>query len=196
MFVKIKHAGEVTHNMKKRVIGFVVLLGIALIIAVLGMKKIDNLNTQIGGLQEENTQLKTDVSNQSKVIADQSLSFHRANQISSEAYRNGIIQRASAEERKIEYKTILKKEPTCDLPVPRFISDRLLSNAYRLRAIAMHTNTENANATYTAITTGRVLTYCDLASWVDPLLTDLEQANTQLMAIEKFGEEREHEKVN
>ena len=196
MFAKIKHAGEVTHNMKKRVIGFVVLLGIALIIAVLGMKKIDNLNTQIGGLQEENTQLKTDVSNQSKVIADQSLSFHRANQISSEAYRNGIIQRASAEERKIEYKTILKKEPTCDLPVPQFISDRLLSNAYRLRAIAMHTNTENANATYSAITTSRVLTYCDLASWVDPLLTNLEQANTQLMAIEKFDDEREHEKVN
>ncbi|MEY1580121.1 MAG: DUF2570 domain-containing protein [Providencia rustigianii] len=182
--------------MKKRVIGFVVLLGIALIIAVLGMKKIDNLNTQIGGLQEENTQLKTDVSNQSKVIADQSLSFHRANQISSAAYRNGIIQRASAEERKIEYKTILKKEPSCDLPVPRFISDRLLSNAYRLRAIAMHTNTENANAASTAITTGRILTYCDLALWVDPLLTDLEQANTQLMAIEKFDEEREHEKVN
>lgn len=196
MFVKIKHAGEVTHNMKKRVIGFVVLLGIALIIAVLGMKKIDKLNTQIGGLQEENTQLKTDVSNQSKVIADQSLSFHRANQISSAAYRNGIIQRASAEERKIEYKTILKKEPSCDLPVPRFISDRLLSNAYRLRAIAMHTNTENANAASTAITTGRILTYCDLALWVDPLLTDLEQANTQLMAIEKFDEEREHEKVN
>ncbi|EFB70322.1 hypothetical protein PROVRUST_08545, partial [Providencia rustigianii DSM 4541] len=46
------------------------------------------------------------------------------------------------------------------------------------------------------ITTGRVLTYCDLALWVDPLLTDLEQANTQLMAIEKFDEEREHEKVN
>ncbi|MEY0115082.1 DUF2570 domain-containing protein [Providencia rettgeri] len=182
--------------MKKRVIGFVVLLGIALIIAVLGMKKIDNLNTQIGGLQEANTQLKTDVSNQSKVIADQSLSFHRANQISSAAYRNGIIQRASAEERKIEYKTILKKEPSCDLPVPRFISDRLLSNAYRLRAIAMHTNTENANAASTTITTGRILTYCDLALWVDPLLTDLEQANTQLMAIEKFDEEREHEKVN
>lgn len=196
MFVKIKHAGEVTHNMKKRVIGFVVLLGIALIIAVLGMKKIDKLNTQIGGLQEENTQLKTDVSNQSKVIADQSLSFHRANQISSAAYRNGIIQRASAEERKIEYKTILKKEPSCDLPVPRFISDRLLSNAYRLRAIAMHTNTENVNAASTAITTGRILTYCDLALWVDPLLTDLKQANTQLMAIEKFDEEREHEKVN
>ncbi|HHR6383428.1 TPA: DUF2570 domain-containing protein, partial [Providencia alcalifaciens] len=107
-----------------------------------------------------------------------------------------ITQRASTEERKIDYKTILKKEPTCDFPVPKSISDRLLSNTYRLRAIAMSSHSENANASRTTITTGRILTYCDLALWVDPLLTDLEQANAQLMAIEKFEKERNHEKTH
>ncbi len=196
MFVKIKLVGEATHSMKKRVIGFVTLFVITFIIAVLGMKKIEKLNSQLDELQEKNTQLKTDINNQAKVIADQSLAFHRANQISSEVYRNGITQRASAEERKIDYKTILKKEPTCDFPVPKSISDRLLSNTYRLRAIAMSSHSENANATRTTITTGRILTYCDLALWVDPLLTDLEQANSQLMAIEKFEKERNHEKTH
>lgn len=161
-----------------------------------GINKIDQLNEHVGKLTAENTQLSLDIDKKSAEITEQSLSFHRANQIAGDAYRRGIIQRAAAEERKIEYKTLLKNEPTCDLPVPQSLSDRLLNNAYRIRASAMRPHPENLNATSAANPPGRVLTYCDLALWVDPLLTDLETANTQLGAIEQFDQERNGEKAH
>ncbi len=161
-----------------------------------GIKKIDRLNERVGTLTTDNKQLSLEVDKKSALIIDQSLTFHRANQIAGDAYRRGIIQRAAAEERKIEYKTILKNAPTCDLPVPQSLSERVLNNAYRIRANAMRTHPENLNATRVANPTGRVLTYCDLALWVDPLLTDLETANTQLSAIEQFDEERNREKAH
>lgn len=161
-----------------------------------GIKKIDRLNERVGTLTTDNKQLSLEVDKKSALITDQSLTFHRANQIAGDAYRRGLIQRAAAEERKIEYKTLLKNEPTCDLPVPQSLSDRVLSNAHRIRADAMRPHPGNLNATRAANPTGRVLTYCDLALWVDPLLTDLETANTQLGAIEQFDEERNGEKAH
>lgn len=161
-----------------------------------GLKTIDHLNVQLSELETKNTQLLREVDNQSAIIATHTFQFQRVNHISQIATRHGIIQRAEAEERKIEYKTILKKEPTCDLPVPLPISDRLLSNTYRLRASAMHPDTQNANSASSAISARRVLTYCDLALWIDPLLTDLAQANAQLKAIEQIEEVRQHEKTD
>lgn len=162
----------------------------------LSLKEIDRLSTKVGSLTAENQQLSRDIDRQSTVIADQALTFQRANHLSSEAYRHGLTQQAITQERKIEYKTILKKQPTCDLPVPRALSDGVLSNAHRIRARALSADPENLNATGAPILTGRILTYCDLALWVDPLLTDLEQANTQLMTIGQLDSERQHEKIN
>lgn len=184
-------------NMKKWAIAFALLLVAGVIFAGWqGIKKIDRLNERVGILTAENQQLALDVDKKSALITDQSLSFHRANQIAGDAYRRGIIQRAAAEERKIEYKTILKNEPTCDLPVPQYLADRVLDNAYRIRANAMHSHSENINPASTTASTGRVLTYCDLASMVDPLLAALETANIQLSAIEQFDEERNREKTH
>lgn len=184
-------------NMKKWVIPFALFLVAGAIFAGWqGLKKIDRLNEQVGILTAENQQLSLDVDKKSALITDQSLSFHRANQIAGDAYRRGIIQRAAAEERKIEYKTILKNEPTCDLPVPKYIADRVLDNAYRIRANAMRSHSENTHPASTTASTGRVLNYCDLALMVDPLLAALETANIQLSAIEQFDEERNREKAH
>ncbi|EPG7687338.1 DUF2570 domain-containing protein [Providencia sp. PROV060] len=184
-------------NMKKWVIAFALFLVASVIFAGWqGLKKIDRLNERVGILKAENQQLALDVDKKSALITDQSLSFHRANQIAGDAYRRGIIQRAAAEERKIEYRTILKNEPTCDLPVPEYLADRVLNNAYRIRASAMRTHPENLNATSPAAVTRRVLTYCDLALMVDPLLVALETTNIQLGAIERFDEERNGEKTH
>ncbi len=184
-------------NIKKWIIAFALFLVAGVIFAGWqGLKKIDRLNERVGILTAENQQLSLDVDKKSALISDQSLSFHRANQIAGDAYRRGIIQRAAAEERKIEYKTILKNEPTCDLPVPKYLADRVLDNAYRIRANAMRSHSENTHPASTTASTGRVLTYCDLALMVDPLLAALETANIQLSAIEQFDEERNREKAH
>ncbi|EJD6401168.1 DUF2570 domain-containing protein [Providencia rettgeri] len=183
--------------MKKWAIGTAIFLVASLFIAGWqGIKKIERLNERVGTLTADNKQLLLDVDKKSALITDQSLSFHRANQIAGDAYRRGIIQRAAAEERKIEYRTILKSEPTCDLPVPEYLADRVLNNAYRIRANAMRTHPENLNATSPTAPTRRILTYCDLALMVDPLLAALETTNIQLGAIEIFDEERNGEKTH
>ncbi|WP_318556736.1 DUF2570 domain-containing protein [Providencia stuartii] len=146
-------------------------------------------------LVNENNRLASELATQQRIIADQSLQFQRFNQIAASASSRGIQQRADAEERKIEYKTLLKKEPTCDLPVPRDIADSLLNNTYRLRASAMRSLAENTDPASTAIIARQSITYCDLALWVNALLADLEQANTQLMAIEDIEDARQNEKT-
>lgn len=185
--------------MKKGAISFVIFCAMVLVAVVwFGVKKIEDLHTQVGQLTEKNLQLNRTLSHQSNLIAEQSLSFHRANQISGTAYRHGVIQRMAAEEREIEYKTILKKEPTCELPIPITISERLLNNTHRLRAIAisMSPYPENIDASHSTFTTERTLTYCDLVFWVDALLTDIGQANAQLIGIEQFEEVRQREKTH
>ncbi|TOL39762.1 hypothetical protein CGH97_27075, partial [Vibrio parahaemolyticus] len=66
--------------------------------------------------------------------ATQSLQFNRFNQIATSAYRYGIQAEVKSQERVIEYRTILKKEPTCDLLVPQSIANRLLKYTDNLRS--------------------------------------------------------------
>ncbi|MEY0875179.1 DUF2570 domain-containing protein [Providencia manganoxydans] len=146
-------------------------------------------------LVDINNQLASELATQQHIIADQSLQFQRFNQIAASASSRGIQQRADAEERKIEYKTLLKKEPTCDLHVPRDVANSLLNNTYRLRTSAMRSLAENTDSAGNTVIARQPLTYCDLAVWVNALLTDLEQANTQLMAIEDIEDSRQNEKT-
>ncbi|TOP23737.1 hypothetical protein CGH19_24520, partial [Vibrio parahaemolyticus] len=60
---------------------------------------------------ESNSLLKDDNFKKSKIIATQSLQFNRFNQIATSAYRYGIQAEVKSQERVIEYRTILKKEP-------------------------------------------------------------------------------------
>lgn len=137
---------------------------------------------------ENNALLKVDNSNKSKIIATQSLQFNRFNQIATTAYRHGIQTEAKSQEKVIEYREILKKEFTCDLPMPQPIADGLLKYTYELRA--MYADPQNADrASASAITTS-TLTYCQAVLWIDPLLAALDKANEQLKKI-KIIEEKE-----
>ncbi|MCB6144820.1 hypothetical protein LHK12_05585 [Providencia rettgeri] len=72
-------------------------------------------------VKKDNDRLQVDNDKQSKLIAGQSFEFNRINQITGTAYRNGIVSKAESQEKIIEYRTILKKEPTCDLIVPSLL---------------------------------------------------------------------------
>lgn len=90
---------------------------------------------------------------------------------------------AKSEEKVIEYRTILRSEKNCDLPVPTDISDGLLRYANRLRASAVQADTGKSDQADTGAASSRVLTYCQAVLWIHPLLTAIEQANNQLSAI-------------
>ncbi|EKT65801.1 hypothetical protein [Providencia alcalifaciens] len=137
---------------------------------------------------ENNSLLKADNINKSKVIATQSLQFNRFNQIATTAYRYGIQVEAKSQEKVIEYREILKKELTCDLPVPKPVADGLLKYTYELRA--MYADPQNTNRTSASTATTSALTYCQVVLWVEPLLSALAVANKKLVAIEAIEQRR------
>lgn len=137
---------------------------------------------------ENNSLLKDDNFKKSKIIATQSLQFNRFNQIATSAYRYGIQAEVKSQERVIEYRTILKKEPTCDLLVPQSIANRLLKYTDNLRS--MYTDTGNINSASISTSTPQTLTYCEAVVWVDYLLAALDKANGQLKSIRDIDAER------
>lgn len=148
-----------------------------------------------GRLDEENSALKKDLDRQAGIIAAQSFEFNRFNRIAQVATQNNITQRAASEERQIEYRTILKNTPTCALPVPRAISDGLLSTTYRLRARTLYTTAGLTDKAGAAVPAARTLTYCELPLWIDLLIADLDEANTQLDGIRAAEKARQHEQT-
>ncbi|HHR5877994.1 TPA: hypothetical protein ACS7W8_001461 [Providencia alcalifaciens] len=142
---------------------------------------------------ESNSLLKADNINKSKVIASQSLQFNRFNQIATTAYRYGIQAEAKSQEKVIEYREILKKELTCDLPVPQPIADGVLKYTHELRA--MYSDPQNTNRTSASATTADTLTYCQAVLWIDSLLAALDKANEQLRAIREIEATRNNSKL-
>lgn len=130
---------------------------------------------------ESNSLLKDDNFKKSKIIATQSLQFNWFNQIATTAYRYGIQTEAKSQEKVIEYREILKKEFTCDLPVPQPIADGVLEYTYELRS--MYADPQNTNRTSSSTTTTGTLTYCQAVLWINPLLSALDKANEQLKGI-------------
>ncbi|CVA85531.1 Uncharacterised protein [Serratia marcescens] len=135
-------------------------------------------------------QLESDNSLQANIIVTQALQFQRANEISNAANQYGINTDAATQGKEIEYRTILKKQPTCDLAVPAAIAGGLLDYTHRLRSRAMSADTGDANATGAGATASGTLTYCQAVLWIDPLLAALDKANNQLLEIRRLIDER------
>ncbi|MXS94404.1 hypothetical protein [Serratia marcescens] len=131
-------------------------------------------------------QLQSDNNQQTAIIATQALHFQRANEISTAATQYGIKTDAATQGKEIEYRTILKKQPTCDLAVPASIAGGLLDYTHRLRSRAMSADTIVADATGAGATTSGTLTYCQAVLWINPLLAALDKANNQLLAIRQL----------
>ncbi|MGV3719062.1 hypothetical protein ACV8S2_24315 [Citrobacter amalonaticus] len=150
-----------------------------------------NSRSDVALLQSENDVLHNDNSLQGQVIATQAFNFNRFNQIAEFTNRNNSLIDAGTEKTVIEYREILRREKTCDLPVPADVAGGLLEYAHRLRASAMHPDTRDADtAGDGAITTG-TLTYCQAVLWIKPLLATIEKANNQLAGIRQIEQERQ-----
>lgn len=141
-------------------------------------------------LQSDNDVLRSDNSMQGQVIATQAFNFNRFNQVAEHANRLNSLIDTSTEETVIEYREILRREKTCDLPVPADVAGGLLSYANRLRASAMHADSGNADAAGDSATTTSTLTYCQAVLWIKPLLAAIEKANNQLAGIRQIENER------
>lgn len=139
---------------------------------------------------EQVKQLQSDNSLQVATIATQAFQFQRANEISNAASQYGITTDVATQGKEIEYRTILKNQPTCDLAVPAAIAGRLLNYTHRLRSLAMSASAGDADATSTGSTTTGALTYCQAVLWIDPLLAALDKANNQLVEIRRLDGER------
>ena len=91
------------------------------------------------------------------------------------------------EERKVEYKEIIKKEFSCNYYIPKSISDGLLDYTGNLRQNANTARTNNPGNS--AISrTGRI-TYCSAVLWIDDLLTVIDKEQRKLAAIREIENE-------
>ncbi|MCE1344848.1 hypothetical protein LWV32_24190 [Enterobacter asburiae] len=131
-----------------------------------------------------------EVDGQRQVIATQAFNINRFNQIADYTNRNNSLIDASSDNTVIEYREILRREKTCDLPVPADVAGGLLEYTHRLRASAMHTDSGNADAASDGATSTSSLTYCQAVLWIKPLLAAVEKANNQLAGIREIEKTR------
>jgi hypothetical protein len=131
-----------------------------------------------------------EVHGQRQVIATQAFNINRFNQIAEYSSRNNSLIDAGSEKTVIEYREILRRDKTCDLPVPADIAHGLLDYTNGLRAGAMHAAPGDADAaSLTPVTAGN-LTYCQAVLWIKPLLATIDKANNQLAGIRDIEKTR------
>ncbi|NIH42441.1 hypothetical protein HBM95_05750 [Enterobacter asburiae] len=143
-------------------------------------------------LQSDNDILRSDNTLQGQVIATQAFNFNRFNQVAEHANRLNSLIDTSTEETVIEYREILRRDKTCDLPVPADIAGGLLEYAYRLRSSAMHTDTDGTDAADDSTAAASSMTYCQAVLWIKPLLAVIEKGNNNLAGIRQIELERKN----
>lgn len=143
-------------------------------------------------LQSDNDVLRSDNSLQEQVIATQAFNFNRFNQVAEHAYRLNALIDTSTEETVIEYREILRREKTCDLSVPADIAGGLLKYAHRLRASALHTDTNRPDTADDRAAAASSMTYCQAVLWIKPLLAVIEKGNNNFAGIRQIELERKN----
>ncbi|EKS7115896.1 hypothetical protein POE73_002210 [Enterobacter bugandensis] len=147
---------------------------------------------EASNLQSENDILRSDNSLQGQVIATQAFNFNRFNQVAEHANRLNSLIDTSTEETVIEYREILRREKTCDLPVPADIAGGLLKYAHRLRASAMHTDSNGPDTADDRAVATSSMTYCQAVLWIKPLLAVIEKGNNNFAGIRQIELERKN----
>ncbi|WP_326432840.1 hypothetical protein VIW49_09030 [Enterobacter bugandensis] len=149
--------------------------------------------SEASSLQSDNDVLRSDNSMQGQVIATQAFNFNRFNQVAEHANRLNALINTSTEETVIEYREILRREKTCDMPVPADIAGGLLEYAYRLRSSAMHADTIRADATNDSAAASSAMTYCQAVLWIKPLLAVIEKGNNNFAGIRQIEDARKQQ---
>ena len=142
-------------------------------------------------LQSDNDVLRSDNTLQGQVIATQAFNFNRFNQVAEHANRLNSMIDTSTEETVIEYREILRREKTCDLPVPADVAGGLLEYAHRLRASALHTDTNRPDAADDRSASASSMTYCQAVLWIKPLLAVIEKGNNNFAGIRDIEQQRQ-----
>ncbi|HCM9622708.1 MULTISPECIES: hypothetical protein [Enterobacter] len=164
-------------------IGVVVIAGLSVAL----VKSCSDANN----LQSDNNVLRSDNSLQGQVIATQAFNFNRFNQVAEHANKLNSLIDTSTEETVIEYREILRREKTCDLPVPADVSGGLLEYAHRLRSSALHTDTDGPDAADDRTAATSSITYCQAVLWIKPLLAVIEKGNNNFAGIREIEKERQ-----
>ncbi|MGJ7167352.1 hypothetical protein ABMZ84_17220 [Morganella morganii] len=140
---------------------------------------------------------QTESKHKDKVITDQQKMIDNAytsidifDRVAAANASRNMQAEAKSQEKQIEYRTIIRKEPTCNMYIPQSVSDGLLSHAYAIRESAMRSDPGIADTTGAGTVATRRLTYCQAVEWIEPLLVALDKANGQLMDIRKVDLER------
>lgn len=141
-------------------------------------------------LQSDNNVLRSDNTLQGQVIATQAFNFNRFNQVAEHANRLNSLIDNSTEETVIEYHEILRREKTCNLPVPADIAGGLLEYAYRLRSSAMYADTDGPDAADDSTAAAGSITYCQAVLWIKPLLAVIEKGNNNFAGIREIEKNR------
>lgn len=141
-------------------------------------------------LQSDNDVLRSDNTLQGQVIATQAFNFNRFNQVAEHANRLNSMIDTSTEETVIEYREILRREKTCDLPVPADVAGGLLEYAHRLRASALHTDSNRPDAADDRAAAASSMTYCQAVLWIKPLLAVIEKGNNNFAGIREIEKTR------
>ncbi|MCK6877203.1 hypothetical protein L8S23_08350 [Enterobacter bugandensis] len=166
------------------------LIGVV-VIAVLSVALVKSCS-DVSNLQSDNDVLRSDNSLQGQVIATQAFNFNRFNQVAEHANKLNSLIDTNTEETVIEYREILRREKTCDLPVPADVAGGLLKYAHRLRASAMHTDTSRPDAADDSTAAAGSITYCQAVLWIKPLLAVIEKGNNNLAGIRQIELERKN----
>lgn len=157
------------------------------VLALLLMKTRADLSVS----ESEKRVLKSDNALQGQVIATQAFNVNRFNQVAQLAARANAAVASDAENTVIEYREILRREKTCDLPVPAHIADGLLSYANRLRSSAMHADSGEPDTANGGSAPASGLTYCQAVLWIRPLLATIEQGNNNIAGIRNIESNRQ-----
>ncbi len=130
------------------------------------------------------------ITDQQKLIDNAYTSIDIFNHAAAANASRNMQAEAKSQEKQIEYRTIIRKEPTCNLYIPQSVSDGLLSHVYAIRESSMRSASGITDTAGIGAITSRRLTYCQAVEWIEPLLTALEKANGQLINIRKANAER------
>ncbi|HGY4227487.1 TPA: hypothetical protein ACNVAS_002405 [Citrobacter amalonaticus] len=168
------------------IIAVVIVVGTVTILGVL----LANSQADLSTAQSDKRVLEHDNALQGQVIATQAFNFSRFNKVSENASRLNSLIDAGTEKTVIEYREILRREKTCDLPVPDDVAGGLLDYANRIRSSAMHADSGNADAASDSAASTGTLTYCQAVLWIKPLLAAIEKANNQLAGIREIENTR------
>lgn len=173
-------------NRVTAIVSLVAAVIIAVLAVLLALAKSD-----LSTAESDKRVLESDNALQGQVIVTQAFNINRFNKTAQLAAQVNAIVVAGSEKTVIKYREILRREKTCDLPVPADVAGGLLNYANRLRSSAMRTDSGNVDAADDGASASSGLTYCRAVLWIEMLLSTIEQGNNNFAGVRDIEQQRQ-----